>query len=49
MAEDDDVPLTGSEQDCTITEPGTYLYELLVSSEFGGSAYSRAQVEVTAP
>ena len=45
----DDVPLTGSEQDCTITEPGNYLYELLVSSEFGGSAYSRAQVEVTAP
>jgi ABC-type amino acid transport substrate-binding protein len=45
----DGVPLTGSEQDCSITEPGTYLYELQVSSEFGGSAYSRAQVEVTAP
>jgi polar amino acid transport system substrate-binding protein len=41
-----DIPSSGSEQDCGLSLPGTYVYSLKVSSEFAGTTTRDVAVEV---
>jgi ABC-type amino acid transport substrate-binding protein len=41
-----DLPNSGSEQDCGLSAPGTYVYSLKVSSEFAGTTTKDVAVEV---